>query len=127
MNSTDASLKYAEQTGITASPGELLIMLLNAELKNIKIAILNIEAGNIPEAHTKLTKARNIMDELIFSLDDSYGISKDLTSLYHFIKNEIISANMKKDVEKLKRLIPILTDLRDTWEKAYKITRTKLS
>lgn len=127
MNNTDASLKYAQHTGITASPGELLIMLYNAEIKNIKMAILNIEMGNIPEAHLKIIKAKDIMDELIYSLDSSYSISKDLESLYNFIKSELTNANIKKDSEKLNRLLPILTDLRDTWEKAYKLTRTKIS
>lgn len=122
MNNSNAYL-YTEQSGITASPGELLMMLLNAEIKNIRIAILSIGAGKLTDAHQRLMKAQDIMDELILSLDDAYEISKELTPLYLFIKKELMSANIKKDTEKLEKLLPIVTELRDSWEKAYEISR----
>jgi flagellar biosynthetic protein FliS len=122
MNNSNAYL-YTEQSGITASPGELLMMLLNAEIKNIRIAILSIGAGKLTDAHQRLIKAQDIMDELILSLDDTYEISKELTPLYLFIKKELMSANIKKDTEKLEKLLPIVTELRDSWEKAYEISR----
>ena len=116
-------MQYTEQSGLTAKPGELLIMLFNAELKNIKIAIINIEAGNMAEAHARLIKAQDIINELIVSLDYKYEISKELSALYTFINGELISANIKKDQEKLKKLLPLITDLRDTWEQADKLSR----
>lgn len=126
MNNLQASQNYTDQIGVTATPEELLLLLLNAEIKNVRIAILCIEAGKVPEAHEKLTKAQSIIDELICSLNWSYEISKELASIYTFIKKELVLANVKKDAEKLKKLLPIITDMRDTWEKAYKMTRTRI-
>ncbi|MDF2568109.1 MAG: fliS [Oscillospiraceae bacterium] len=125
MNNTKAYLNYVEQSGMTATPGELLLMLWNAEIKNIKIAVLNIKSGNLSEAHEKLIRAQDIVDELILSLDDRYEISKNLTNLYTFIKNELVLANLKKDSERLEAILPLVTEMRDTWEQANKISRMK--
>ncbi len=101
-------------------------MLFNAELKNIKIAILNIKAGKTVDAHNKIIQAQKIMDELLLSLDFKYPISKELQTLYLFIKRELISANIKKDTEKLEKLLPLITELRDTWEQADKLARKQV-
>lgn len=120
---TSNALNYVEQTSITATPGELLIMLWNAEIKNIKIAIISIRSNRIPEAHEKIMKAQAIIDELIYSLDTRYEISNELSKLYSFIKSELIAANLKKDVEKLEEILPLVTEMRDTWQEAYKLSR----
>jgi len=125
MNNEKACVQYTELSGLTATPGELLIMLFNAEIKNIKKAILNINAGNIVDAHNALKKAQAIITELITSLDDKYEISKELKPLYFFIKRELITANVKKDAERLDKILPIVTELRDTWKEANRLSRVK--
>ncbi len=119
----NASLKYIEQGSMTATPGELLMLLLNAEIKNIRVAILRIHDKKLEEAHNCLVKAQDIMNELILSLDDSFALSKELTALYTFIRDELVAANIKKDAAKLEALIPVVTQLRDTWEEAKKIAK----
>lgn len=126
MNNSTAFLQYTEQSGLTASPGELLIMLFNAEIKNIKIAILNIKAGNIAEANAKLIKAQDIINELIVSLDFRYAIAKELRTLYGFINRELIAANVKKDAGRLEQLLPLIIDLKDTWEKADRLAKKQV-
>lgn len=127
MNNTSARavMQYTEQAGITAAPDELLVMLLNAEIKNIRIAINAIKNKKIPDAHTRLIKAQDIIDELIMSLDMNYEISKDLMTLYCFIKEKLVEANIKKDADILEQLVPMVTELRDTWAQASKIVRAK--
>jgi flagellar protein FliS len=121
MDNNKSYNQYTEQVVLTATPGELLIMLYNAEIKNIKAAIICIKAKNTQAAHDKLMKAQDIINELIFSLDDTSEIAKELHALYAFIKNELVLANVSKDAERLEAILPIVTDLRDTWEKAKQI------
>jgi len=125
MNNEKACMQYTELSGMTATPGELLIMLFNAEIKNIKKAILSIQSGNIVNSHNALKKSQDIITELITSLDDKYEISKELKPLYLFIKRELITANLKKDAERLEKLLPIVTELRDTWKEANMLARVK--
>lgn len=118
MNGSKAYQQYTEQNIYSATPGDLLLMLFNAELKNIKAAILFIEKKKFNEAHQRLMKAQDIMSELIASLDFTYKISDELSKLYSFVKSELMYANIKKDADRLTRILPIVTELRDTWEKA---------
>lgn len=124
MRTTNAYDQYMELSGITATPGELLIMLLDAEIKNIKIAILQMNNKNITEAHNRIIKAQDIIDELLLSLDYKYEISEGLAGIYTYIKGELVAANIKKDQTKLQNLLPIITELRDTWKKANSLSRT---
>jgi flagellar protein FliS len=121
MENSRACTQYAQQSLITASPQEILLMLLNAEVKNIKIAIIRIEEGNIQEAHNRLMTAKEIINELILSLNDSFAVSKQLMPIYLFIKSELVEANIKKDAQRLRDLIPVVTELRDTWQEAAKL------
>ncbi|NLK40311.1 MAG: flagellar export chaperone FliS [Clostridiales bacterium] len=118
MVGAKAYMEYTEQSIYTSSPGDILLMLFNAELKNIKAAILFIQKNRYKEAHERLLKAQDIMTELISSLDFSYKISDDLSKLYSFIKNELIYANIHKDTDRLSQLLPIVTELRDAWDRA---------
>lgn len=125
MNNTEACLQYTELSGMTATPGELLIMLFNAEIKNIKKAIICIKSRDVVNSHNCLKKAQDIITELIVSLDETYQISKELKPLYLFIKRELIAANINKDMERLEKLLPIVTELRDTWKEANRIASIK--
>lgn len=116
-----ASRQYMEQTLLTAAPADLLNMLMNEELKSIKIAIICIKKKSLAEAHNRLIKAQNIIDELLCSLNSDYKISEDLAAIYRFIKQQLISANIHKDIQKLEELIPIVTELCDAWKQASRI------
>jgi len=125
MNNARAVMQYTEQAGITAAPDELLVMILNAEIKNIRMAAIAIKEKRISDAHGRLIKAQDIIDELIMSLDMSYEISGDLMALYCFIKDKLVEANIKKDIGILEQLVPVVTELRDTWAQASKLIRTR--
>jgi flagellar secretion chaperone FliS len=112
---------YKEQSVLTATPGELIGLLLSAEVKNIKKAIISIKDNDIPSAHENLVKAQDIIDELIISLDLRYEISNQLEALYNFIKKTLIEANVKKDIDKLISILPIVSELRDSFIQAEKL------
>lgn len=124
MNSANAVMQYTDKAGITAAPDELLIMLLNALIKNIRRAIVSIKSESISKAHNSLIKAQDIVDELIISLDMSYSISNDLLAFYSFIKGKLCEANIHKDADLLESLLPAVKELRDTWVRASKISRS---
>jgi flagellar protein FliS len=125
VNNANAVMHYTDQAGITAAPDELLILLLNAEIKNIRRAVVSIKSKDISKAHNSLIKAQDIIDELIMSLDMSYAISNNLLSLYSFIKNQLSQANIHKDPDLLESLLPTVKELRDTWVQASKISRSE--
>ena len=107
---------YRKQDVMTANPMELIVMLFDALKKNILLGKRGIQKHDVMLAHKHLLKAQEILSELINSLDMNYPISDELLALYEYVLSSIQDANIKKDIEPLEVVIPIVDDLRETWK-----------
>ena len=58
-------------------------------------------------------KAQECISALRESLDMSIPISNNLEQLYVFFYKEMINANIHKDCTEIKKIIPMIADLRD--------------
>jgi flagellar protein FliS len=118
-----AGNQYKQQSAMTASPGELTLMLYDGCIKNLKLAKMHIGSSEFIKTNEVLQKAQNIICELMRSLDMSYGISKQLSQLYHFLIDALVWANVKKDTDKIDEALELISELRDTWQQAVLIHR----
>ena len=107
--------RYAQQSVMTMTHGEMLTKLYEGLLKNIHIAINAIESKDYQTSNNALKKAQKIILYLLTTLDRKYPISSNLASLYDFFNYQIIEANIRKDVKPLNDIIPMISDLRDTF------------
>ena len=110
--------QYQQNSITTASPEELTLMLYNGAIKFVNIAKIHIEEKNIQEANNNLIKTQNIISELNETLDMKYDISKELRSLYIFIRERLVDANIQKDPKIIEEILPIMEQMRDTWKLA---------
>ncbi|MFZ5754635.1 MAG: flagellar export chaperone FliS [Bacillota bacterium] len=110
--------QYRQQQVNTATPDKLLIMLYDGAIRFCSQAKIAIESRNLEQAHVNLTKAQNIIIEFMTTLNMDYEISRNLYSLYDYLYNRLVEANMKKDTAIIDELIGFLTDLRKTWAEA---------
>ena len=123
MTSNNAYDKYREQSVMTMTHGEMLTKLFDGALKQLNAGILCIRSGDAAGANTALQKAQNILGYLQMTLDRKYAISENLSSLYTFFIEQSISANIRKDVKPLEDIIPLITELRDTFIQGDKLAR----
>ncbi|EQB88546.1 flagellar export chaperone FliS [Clostridium punense] len=109
-----------------ASKEQLFLMLLDGAVKFSKIARQAIEDKEIIKAHENIIKTQNIFYELMVTLDTSSGEPwlKDLFNIYDFITRRLIDANVKKDVKIIDEIIPLIEDIRDTWNEAYRLSKS---
>lgn len=114
---------YQENSVLTASPGDLTLMLYNGCLKFLNLAKKAIEEKNITEKNTNLQKAQNIINELMVTLNMDIEISKQMIALYDFVRIKLIEANVKNDLAALEEAESIMTDFRDTWKEVIKLNR----
>ncbi|AWI13552.1 flagellar export chaperone FliS [Caldifermentibacillus hisashii] len=114
---------YQENSVLTASPGDLTLMLYNGCLKFLNLAKKAIEEKNITEKNTNLQKAQNIINELMVTLNMDIEISKQMMALYDFVRTKLIEANVKNDLAALEEAESIMTDFRDTWKEVIKLNR----
>lgn len=108
---------YRKASVNTLDQHKLIIMLYEGAIKNINFAIQYINNKNIEKSHNSMVKAKNIISELMSSLNMEKGgeVAKNLKSLYAFMFSQLIEANMNKDIKPLKNIINLLKELKLAW------------
>lgn len=109
---------YKQQEVLSANRGELLLMLYDGCIKQMKLARIRIGEKSVEGAHVALVKAQAILDKLMADLDMSYEISATLMELYAFFSHELAEANVKKDSARIAPVLEMIVDLRNTWQAA---------
>lgn len=108
-----------------ASKEQLLLMLCDGAVKFSKIGRQAIVDKEIQKAHENIVKTQNIFYEFMATFDvyaaGDWG--KQLISIYEFIARRLTEANIKKDLNIMDEIIPLIEDVRDTWHQAYKISK----
>lgn len=117
---------YMQNQVNTVNKSELTLMLYNGCIKFIKQASMDIVNKDYEAKNENLKKAQNIIDELIITLDMQYELSHNLKALYEFIKEQLIRANFWLDQNSLEVSLSMVTELRDTWVEAIKLTKQQV-
>ena len=110
-----------KQTSIkTANRGQLLLMLYEAAIRNVKKATVAIEKNDRSTKGASICKAHDIINELSNTLDFEIGgdIARNLEQLYHFMTEQLVKANIENNKEPLVAVQKILENLLDGWRQA---------
>lgn len=116
---------YQQNSVNTASPGELTLMLYNGCLKFIHQAKKAIDEKNIQDKNNSILRAQDIIRELMVTLNPEIEVSKQMLTLYDYMLNRLIEANIKNDNEILNEVEGLVTEFRDTWKQVIRINRQK--
>lgn len=107
-----------------ASKEQLLLMLLDGAVKFAKRGKLAIREKDVKAAHDSLTRTQDIFTELRVSLDTSSGEwASQMFNVYGFINDKLSQANIKKDEKILDEVMPLIEEIRDIWNEAYKVSK----
>ena len=117
--------QYRQQGVMTASPGELIVMLYDGCIRQMKIAILTLTDGNDDAANTALLKCQAIVQELSRSLDRRYEISVELFRIYDYVEEVLFNTFQTRNAEDLRPLVEIMQELHDAWVEASRSTRAR--
>ncbi|MBO5426004.1 MAG: flagellar export chaperone FliS [Lachnospiraceae bacterium] len=112
----NAAKAYGNNRIQTASQAELTLMLYEGAVKFANIAVVALEKKDYATVNTNIQKCRNIVVELLTTLDHKYPVAKDFETLYNYIFALLVEANMKKDMEMLERALDELRSIRDIWK-----------
>ena len=108
---------YKKASVNTLDQNKLIIMLYDGAIKNANFAVQYIESGEIEKVHDSLIKTKNIVTELLATLNMDQGgeIAKNLKSLYSYMFSQLVEANMEKKSEPVLAVIDLLKELRGAW------------
>jgi flagellar protein FliS len=107
------------ETGVEeADPHRLVAMLFDGALQSVAEARIRLAEGNIAERGRAISKAISIVEEgLRSSLDLARGgeIAQRLDGLYRYLCAQLLTANLKAEVEPLIEADRLLTELQSGW------------
>ena len=108
---------YKKASVNTLDQNKLIIMLYDGAIKNANFAVQYMESGEIEKVHDSLIKTKNIVTELLATLNMDQGgeIAKNLQSLYSYMFSQLVEANMEKKSEPVLAVIDLLKELRGAW------------
>jgi flagellar protein FliS len=111
------ALRYQEVKIKTATPLELVVMLYDAAIADLKKAQEHIATRNIAARTRCLNKVMSILTELQANLNFEAGgdIASSLNRLYRYMQDRIFQANLQQSAESLKEIVGLLIDLRTAW------------
>lgn len=121
---TNAYNVYKNNSVNYASKEQLLLMLVEGAVKYSKIGRQAIVDNDLIKCNESLQRTQDIFLELMVSLDQKAGDwTIELYKIYSFINEQLVQANMKKDVKIMDEIIPLIEDIKETWNQAYKISK----
>lgn len=113
---------YRTNAVLTASPGQLVLMLYDGALKALALAR---EAFTMPPEETRriqlineqLLKAQAILNELQSGLNLEAGgeFASTMHRLYDYHNRRLLEANLRKQVEPVVEVERLVRELRDAW------------
>jgi flagellar secretion chaperone FliS len=125
MVGSNAYNVYKNNSVNYSSKEQLLLMLLDGAVRFSKVGRQAIADKDVKKAHEFIVKTENIFYELIITLDISQAgeWGKNMVSLYEFIIKGLKDANLKKDINRIDEVIPLIEDIRETWNEAYNLSK----
>jgi flagellar protein FliS len=114
---------YRSNAVLTASPGQLVLMLYDGALRAMATAR---EACARPEtdvrryeiANAQLLKAQNIIAELQDTLNPAAGdgqFVREMQRLYDYYSRKLVEANLRKDPAPILEVERLFGEVRDAW------------
>ena len=117
---------YKKASVNTASQAELVVLLYEGAVKKLASASSKfgpdgkLPVANIESFSSDVLRAEEIITELQVSLDMEKGgeIARNLMSLYLYFNDQLRSANISKNKEKIDTVLNMISQLAGSWRQA---------
>lgn len=115
MSYSTQSSSYREMEIHAASPHKLVVIVFEQLVINLERARIAMERNDIELRVTSLRRARDIVTELLGTLDFEKGgpIATQLADLYQYMLYELVDVGMRGDLYTMRKLVSIASLLRD--------------
>lgn len=122
MVATGYARTYRANAILTASPGQLVLMLYDGALKALALAregfaVSVDDPKRISLINEQLLKAQAILQELQGGLNMEAGgeFARTMHRLYDYHNRRLLEANLRKQVEPVIEVERLVRELRDAW------------
>ena len=111
--------EYTETNLANANPTSLVVALYEGAIAAVRIAERCLASGEIMARGKAITKAVNILTELLVSLNHKQGgaTSRNLQQLYLYAQKRLLEAHTRQTHEPLGEVDRLLSTLLEGWQK----------
>ena len=115
MSYATQAATYREMEVLSASPGQLVVILYDHLLVTLRRARTTMDVANPELRGALLEKGRLVLCELLSTLDQERGgqVAGHLASLYTFFITELMDLGIRPDAARLARVTAMVAELRD--------------
>lgn len=115
-----ATARYQQNDVNSMSPARRVVFLYGQVIASLRMAGRRIEENDVENRTKMLTRAREILAELLCTLDFELGgeIAANLARLYMWMMDETVAVDRAKDLKRLERLTQMVAELHGAWEQA---------
>lgn len=112
--------RYLEAEVLSADPVKLVQLLYRGAIEAVRSAQRHLAEGRIRERAREINRAWGILQELAGSLNHARGgeISPRLASLYAYMQERLLEANIRQSGAPLDEVESLLLTLSEAWQAA---------
>lgn len=102
----------------TSGQQQLIVMLYEGMNRFMTKAVQAIKVEDHESAHNNLNKTGKILLELLSTLREDKGgeVAANLKKIYVFCYEQVVVANLKKDIQQIEAVRQILNNLSEGWK-----------
>lgn len=109
---------YLESEVLSADPVKLVELLYRGACDAVELARRHLRAGDIMARGRAITKASNILAELLQTLDVERGgeLARNLREVYDYLLRRLSQAHLEQNEEALTECARLLATLLEGWQ-----------
>lgn len=108
--------EYLANRIANANDAQLVALLHEGFIATAKLGMEHIDNKNIEALNSSTKKNRDILAELLSTVEGDSEIANNLRSLYVYLNKTITEAEMKRDKGKLEEAIKVVRPLYEAWQ-----------
>ncbi|SNS48071.1 flagellar protein FliS [Anaerovirgula multivorans] len=107
--------EYLANRIANANPAELVAILYEGLIDTLEDSLDYLRINAYKKLNNSTQKAREILAELLSTLQEDSEVADNLRSVYLYLNQLITEAENKKDIEKLQLAIKVITPIYEGW------------
>jgi flagellar secretion chaperone FliS len=121
-NTCDAKLAYRENAVRGATPIELVVILFDAAISDMRRALSAIQTSDIEERADAVRHAMLVLQQLQGTLDFEQGgdVARQFEQFYNLIRAKLLESQLRNSPELMQQQIGFMSDVRNCWVDAEK-------
>lgn len=114
---------YQENAVLGASPIELVVILYDRAIDDMRCALTAMKNGDIEARSAGVGHALMVLNQLQGTLDFGHGgaAAKQFEQFYNLVRAKLLEAQMRNSSELMQKQVRFMSEVRDCWVQAKRI------